>query len=120
MNKKRGVSLIVLIITIVLLLLLSGAIINMFNNKNLTEAARLSTIESDIQYMIDEYEVKYNELLLKYNGDESKIFVNHSKELQTIIPEKYKDKYVVTINGIRYVGNDEKEKQIAKKMGIEI
>lgn len=116
MNKK-GISLLVLIITIIVVLIISSSIVMNINNQELSESTKLATLQSDMQYMLDQYEVIYNELLIKYNGDISKI---DESELQDSIPDKYKSTYVATISGINYIGDNEEERKIAENMGIYI
>ena len=123
-NKNKAVSLIMLILTIVILLILVSVVVINFKDKNVNDAGNLATMQSNMQKMLDIYEVKYNDLLVKYKGDNSKITTSDIEELQNAIddsvPDEYKGKYQATISGIKYIGNDEEEKQIATEMGIYI
>lgn len=114
MNKK-GISLIILIITIVVMLIIANTIIIFVNNQDLTKSSRLTLLQSDMQHMLDQYELIYNDLLIKCNGEIAKI---DETELQDSIPNEYKSRYIATTDGIKYIGDDEEEKLIAEEMGI--
>lgn len=60
MNKK-GISLIVLVITIIVMIIIAGAIIISLNSSNVTARANLATLLSDRANYQSAYAVKYAE-----------------------------------------------------------
>ena len=111
MENKKGVSMIVLVITVIVILIISGTVILNLSDQKISESSKLASLQSDMQLMLDQYEVKYNELLVKYKGDTSKFTTEDIEELQSTIPEEYQATYRATTGGIEYIGTDEEERK---------
>lgn len=67
--------------------------------------------------MLDNYDQRYREVLYGYQGDESKI---KNSDFDGVVPDSYLDTgdYVAEKDGVRYQGDDERTKEIAKEMGL--
>lgn len=116
---NRGISLIVLIITIAVMLIISSVIILSVADNDIVKTTNETAIKSDFQTMIDNYNVIKNDLLFDNAGDESALTDAHF-EGKGIVFDKYKSRVKVTKDGIIYIGTDEKEIAIAKELGIKV
>ena len=114
-QKRLGISLVILIIIIVIILILASGVILIFSDNNPIGSANEAALRTDMQTMLDNYLTKYNEVIYKYYGDKSKIT---EEDLKDVIPDKYKDEYTATKDGVEYNGDNEEVKEIAKDMGI--
>ena len=99
------------------MIIISGAIIFLSQKNNPSKNANIASYRSDIDTLQDKYTMHYGELLAQAQGDKSKI---QDSDLESIIPDKYKDEFKATTDGIKYIGDNEEHKEIAKEMGIEI
>ena len=72
-KKFRGISLMVLIITVIVMIILASAVILMVVNKDTIDIAKEAALRTDMRTMLDNYDQRYREVLYGYQGDESKI-----------------------------------------------
>ena len=114
-DVKKGISLVALVIVIIILLILTTTIVITVLGDNPIEDANEATIKSDIQAMKDKYKLTYEDLLFKKFGDETKI---KDSDFEEVVPDKYKDTFVATKDGLEYIGEDKKVEEIAKEMGL--
>ena len=114
-RKKLGITLLVLVITIILILILASAIIITLSKTNPVDEANEAVLKNDLQAMKDNYEIKYKDLLYDKLGDETKI---KDSDFDDVIPDKYKEDFIAGKDGIEYIGEDEKIKDIVEEMGI--
>ena len=115
--SKRGISLLLLIIIIIVMIIIAGALIFASTRNNPSENAKTTVLKSDIDSMHQAYTIRYGELLAQVHGDKTKIT---ESDLKGIVPDKYKDEFKATTDGLKYVGDNEENKEIAKDMGIDI
>ena len=80
----------------------------------MVSSASTVKLEADITNMIQGYKSKYDDLLFKYGGDDSKIT---DEDFKDVIPDEYASDFKVTKEGVEYVGSDEKVKETAILMG---
>ena len=116
-KKFRGISLMVLIITVIVMIILASAVILMVVNKDTIDVAKEAALRTDMRTMLDNYDQRYREVLYGYQGDESKI---KNSDFDGVVPDSYLDTgdYVAEKDGVRYQGDDERTKEIAKEMGL--
>ena len=116
-KKFRGISLMVLIITVIVMIILASAVILMVVNKDTIDIAKEAALRTDMRTMLDNYDQRYREVLYGYQGDESKI---KNSDFDGVVPDSYLDTgdYVAEKDGVRYQGDDERTKEIAKEMGL--
>lgn len=112
---KKGVSLIILVIVIVIMLILATIIINSLVKNNPIEDANMAQLKTDMKTMLENQEIRYNDLLFVNNGDVQNIT---DDDFEGVIPEKYQDEYIATVDGVEYIGDDENIKKVAREMGI--
>lgn len=115
LQKRRAISLLVLIITIVVTLIIAGATIITVMKQNSLSNAKLATLKTDLKAMVDSFEIKYDKAVYKYRGDVSQIV---KEDLDGIIPEKYQDEFRVSVEGVEYTGDDSQIKTVGKELGI--
>ncbi len=113
-EMKKGISLIVLILTIVIILILSTVIIMGVINNNPISNAKEATLRNDLQVMKEAYGLRTGELILKYKGDKGKITV---EDYEDVVNEKYKGEVKVCEEGLAYLGKDKKKQKVAEEMG---
>lgn len=111
--NRKAISLAVLAITIVIILILAGAIIFNLRKSNSINLANEATLKSDLQSIKDEYKIKYDDLLYQYRGQKDKIT---KEDLEDIVPEEYKPDFIILPEGPAYVGEDPEIKEIAEEM----
>ena len=116
-KKFRGISLMVLIITVIVMIILASAVILMVVNKDTIDIAKEAALRTDMRTMLDNYDQRYREVLYGYQGDESKI---KNSDFDGVVPDSYLNTgdYVAEKDGVRYQGDDERTKEIAKEMGL--
>ena len=116
---KSGVSMIILVVTIIAIAIIAGTIVlsTAQGGANVVNMANQTSLKNDIKVMITNYETVYNDLEYKYAGDLS-LIKDEEFQNKDIIPGKYSKKFEVNRNGIKYIGSDNNEKQIAKEMGV--
>ncbi len=135
--KKRGISLIVLVITIVVMIILAGAVIISMVTNNPIFSARNTVFKNNISAYIhdlNEYKNnKYNRLAGDYdsvllfatksNATYDNELIDDAKNMQDIIPsmsDEDTEKFEVRRGELVYIGDDENEKKLAKEMNLEV
>lgn len=111
MKNKKGISLITLVITIVVLGILAAAVIISLSNTNVIGQASESVFKDDLSKIKEQIEMeKINKLL------------NLSYSFEGIIPEKYENVLKVTSDGcLAYIGDESaSQKEWASDMGVKI
>ena len=66
---KKGISLIVLVITIIVMIIIAGAIIITLNNTNVINRSEEAVIASDLANAKAELTLKYSEIMIANNND---------------------------------------------------
>ena len=75
---KKGISLIVLVITIIVMIIIAGAIILSLNSSNVTGRAKLATLASDRANYKAQYAVAYANAMAKLDTDGQDVTVNRA------------------------------------------
>lgn len=118
-TNRVGISLIVLIITIIVMLILASAIILKLRDSNIPNNAKEVTFKSDVSGMKDEL-FTYITNLEAHGG--AKEDVNCSgddmKTVITSINEKYINILEIEDGDLKYIGTDNNERTWAKEVGI--
>ena len=112
-NKKQGITLIVLVVTIVIILILVGTIAFGYLRTNPTKKAQETKLRNDILAMLEQRESIIQDY--KFNSLGNKEITE--EDLKDVVPNEYKDKFIATEDGLEYIGDDEEEKEIAIDMG---
>lgn len=129
---KDGISLIVLVITIIVMIVLAGAVILALSNSGIIEKATSSAFKTDVKTIKEEYEYKMAELKLNnetfdqtsLNASDTTLSYNtktgEGGNLYSIVPtaEKYKDEFEVRDGVLRYKGENYKKLNWAEEVGI--
>lgn len=116
MQPNQGISLLLLVIIVIIMLVLASAVIFNSQKNSPVDHAKQAAFQNVIDTIRDKYHMEYAMLLVE-TMDRSSI---KDSDLAQVIPEKYSDVFVATTEGISYIGTDEKEKQIASEMGIDV
>lgn len=118
--KKRGISMLILVITIIVMAIIAGTIIlNISRNKQMDRAAEIA-FKSDIkefQKSIDTY-VQTN-LMKNSSFDVSSVTASTVEEIRVIIPnfpDRYIDVFNISKGKILYVGVEEDEENWAREL----
>lgn len=114
---KKGISLVVLIITIIIMLILASAVIISVNNTNIIKNTNETVFKNNVQIMVDNYKIVYDDVVYGYFGDESLVKDEDFQDADIILSD-YTDRFIVDKYGIIYTGTDENEKNIVTNMGI--
>ena len=120
--EKNGISLIVLIITIVVLILLSVPVILIVNKNNPLKAANEAKIKSDISNYVEELNNRISESYINLNGKRTEK-INATKytkdksasSVYTYISSfisRYEGKFVIKRDELMYVKEKLSEKEI--------
>ena len=125
MRKQKGITLIALVVTIIVLLILASISLNAIKGEggilNDTKYAKYSVKIRDYQTELNEYIITREEQ--SYAGEEVRIYAETPEEIKKIIKgisDEDAEKFVIQDNELRY--NDrtttEKEKEWLGKIGI--
>lgn len=123
-NSEKGITLIVLIITVILLIILAGITIDIIVDDKVTETAEYTTFASNIttyQKSLDSYIVRQG--IVSEDGIETNLTVTDKEEIKKIIPEmtdEDAEKFVIQRGKLRYVEEKvtDEEKGWLAKLGI--
>ncbi len=130
--KQNGVSMIVLLITIVVMIILATiSILTISNQDTITKAKEvkikedISTFKTDFNSYIDEKKFEAISVGQYYDeeNDEGLKDVRGYSNLKAIIPsmlDSYGSVLAIKNGKLTYIGNDEKYKTIMEEMGIEV
>lgn len=115
-KTKEGVSLIVLVITIIVMLVLAGAVILALSNSGIIGKASLAKVETDLSALRDEVNVKRGERELK--GQDIKGTYKLSE--WGITNSTYEDRVIITAGELRVSNNgeDDEIEKAAAELGI--
>ncbi len=139
MNKRRkGISLIVLVITILVMIILAGVVIVSLQKNNPIEKAKEARFKQDMISFADEYSMyltnkiaedsNFNSRTL-YASENSMIYANkpntaYEKTIFDIIPtlksSKYKTNLEIMQGELFYKGNNKKEAKWLQEIGMKI
>lgn len=131
MKKRRGISLIVLIITIIIILILAGALIISLMQSDSISNAREAKFKNDVSeynneltlWIANEYSeqkgsLNISEIDVSKDGESYKDL--EIKDVITSITNEDLDKFEIQDGKLVYVGENEKEKEWVKDIGIEV
>ncbi len=120
MNKRKGLSLIVLVITILVMLILSGVVIVSLSKNNPVEKAKEAVGTTNLTGLREELEMyKINELSLEKDTNINMTFAEADKNLKSIPAElKNSVKVVNGKLGIKYSKLTDKMQEYAIKNDI--
>lgn len=113
---NKGVSLIVLVITIIVIIILAGSvIINLSSNNPITKSNE-AKVMSDLSTLLDKYNLAYGTALANNLG-----VVPTDQQVQTIFGiTSLPTGYAVSNKGIIYTGTDAVTKQQAQLLGADV
>ncbi len=111
MNKREGITLIALVITIIVLLILAGVSINLVVGDNgVLSRSKMATITQKFAKYKEDLELgMYGKVTIA--GDTLNDYVQSMNESD-------KDKFAIINGELYYIGKDEQEANIAKGLGI--
>ncbi len=110
---KKGISLIVMLITIVVIIILAASIVNTVIYNNPMDNAKEATFRSDLQEIKYAYGIRQGELMAKYKGDKSKI---KEEDYAGVVHKNYEGEILAFEDGLAYLGQDKKKQEIAESM----
>ncbi len=117
MNKRRGISLIVLVITILVMIILAGVVIVSLQKNNPIERSKEARFKANVIAYLDEL----NMTLLGEEYASGLKVINKTGNLKEFIPSFKKEdegKFEINNNKLYYVGQDENEIKYAIDLGI--
>ena len=127
LNKlNKGITLIALVVTIIILLLLAGASIAMLTGENglITKVryAEFATRIGEYKESIDLYVAKQIIKDQSFNPDELIAVNNGAVTISDVIPQIGNDKknYQIVNGELLYIGNNKKEIANCLKLGVEV
>lgn len=116
--KNKGITLIALVVTIIVLLILAGITISMLTGDNsIIGKGKEASFKTDVSTFQEELILSISDDYLQKEGKrnaEDKFNKRGYDEIKTIIPSftrKYQDKIEVVNDELVYIGLDEKERQ---------
>lgn len=133
---KKGISLIVLIVTIIIMIILATVVILNLKDENISEKALKTTFKNDLSNFVEELDVTIASKRLEasargetydpavYGSDLRHVEVtdpNDLEEMKKYIPsfnKKYAFKLVIHRGKIAYVGGEPEEAEWAAELGI--
>ena len=122
LTQKKGISLIVLIVTIIVIIILAAAVILTVGKNNPVESAREATFKEDVRNFQDDLALSISKDYTAHAGQrDNKFSATTLSEMQKYIPsftKKYKDKFAIVNDELKYVGEEEKEVTWSKDLGV--
>lgn len=130
-KNKKGISLIVLMITIIVMLILVSVIVLTFSNNNPIKNANEAKFKSDLSGFREELLATHSEKEIAdsdYDRESINIEVGKFQDMKKYIPditEKYANKLLIKKGNLLYIGDDtsqyysETEEEWAKDIGIQ-
>ena len=112
-ENKKGISLIVLIITIIVVIILAAVVILTISKNNPIESAKEARFKEDVRTYQDELALAVSKEYTHAGGKrDEKITTSNFDEIKEYIPsfsEKYRDKFVIFDDELRYLNITDKE-----------
>ena len=118
MNKRKGISLIVLVITILVMIILAGVVVVSLQKNNPIEKAKEATFKSNVKTYIEELSLTISNNFS--NGKNIEITAS-GEDMQKHIPsmtEKDFPLFVIEGSELFYIGKNKEEMQMAANLGI--
>ena len=125
---KKGISLVALVITIIVLVILTATVILTTFNNGILGRSEEAVFKSDIQSFQEELtmyimnkkaQFEYSEVNVIYNNNEDEHY-NNMKEYIKSFSKKYASKLQIVKDKIEYIGTDDQEKQWVSGVGITV
>ena len=122
-ENKKGISLIVVIVTIIVVIILAAVVILTLSKNNPIESAKEARFKEDVRTFQDELALAVSKEYADAGGHrDTKISASDFEEIKRYIPsfsEKYRDKFVIQDDELRYTRNlDENEKIFTQSLSI--
>ena len=117
MNKRKGISLIVLVITILVMIILAGVVVVSLSKNNPIEKAKEAEFKTNVIAYLDDL----NMTLLGEEYVSLKKVINKTGDLKEYIKSFKKEdegKFAIQNNKLVYVGDDEKLRKYAEELSI--
>ena len=118
MNKRKGISLIVLVITILVMIILAGVVVVSLQKNNPIEKSKEATLRTDIMSYLDELSLTIatrasqgNMEKLNATGTEIKGYIHSIKDTDI-------ESFEIVENKLAYVGKSIEKEAIAAEMGV--
>ena len=125
---RRGISLVALIVTIIVLIILTSAVVFTAFDDGLLDKTKEARFKSDLKtfqedltmYILDEkLKSNHSEINVEYTRDTKDAHYENMKKYIDILTEEYGDKLQIVEDEIVFIGKDEQEKKWAEELGIE-
>ena len=125
MNKRRkGISLIVLVITILVMIILAGVVVVSLSKNNPIEKAKEANFKTDVSSFASELGVGLSNSLVENSSVKpEEIFANKFVDMKKYInsfSKKYENKLVIADGKLTYIGGNSKEEKWSEECGIEV
>lgn len=115
MIKTKGISLIVLVITIIVMIIIAGAIILSLSNANVIDKAKEAKNKTNLSVLKERWNSAYQEALVQNGGTTPTL-----DQITTNVGTLPSSDYSTTITGIKYSGTDTAVISAATALGIEL
>ena len=115
LERKKGISLIVLIVTIIVIIILAAVVVLTITKNNPIESAKEAAFKEDVRTFQDELNMyiakEYTKLQGQRDDKITKLKFDEIKEYIESFSRKYENKIVIDNDALVYIGKNEKEKQ---------
>ena len=123
LNKSKGISLTVLIVTIIVIIILAAVVILTLSKNNPIESAKEARFKEDVRTFQDELALTVSKQYTTADGHrDEKITTSDFDEIKEYISsfsEKYRDKFIIQDDELRYTKQlDDKEKEYAQSLNV--
>ena len=122
--KKRGISITILIITIIVMIIISGAVIINLKEDNSVEKADKVVFQQDIKEFSKALDLEMSSSLLEDESFDSylinEVTYDNIKKYIPKFMEKYEDLLVIEHGELVYIGTDEDEKDWVNEIGVKV
>ena len=120
--KRRGISLIVLIITIIVVIILAAVIILTLSKNNPIESAKEARFKEDVRTFQDELALYVSKQYTTVGGHrDEKITTSDFNKIKEYIPsfsEKYRDKFVIEEDQLKFFKLTNQEREWCENINI--
>ena len=121
-DRKKGISLIVLIITIIVVIILAAVVILTLSKNNPIESAKEARFKEEVRTFQDELALTVSKQYTAAGGHrDEKITTSDFDEIKEFIPsfsEKYRDKFIIQDDELRYTNKSENEKKWCNEISV--